>query len=96
MKFKGWLYVLYSGLFLAAAILLVLLQWGNSADFSLYGKNLPGVNVALLMVLCVLGGLKARWAVKVLFRGLGLLREVRKAQKLAEAAARKAAPETPA
>lgn len=42
MRFKtvqGYVQVVVIGLLLAAGAILVILQWGNTASFSLYGKN---------------------------------------------------------
>lgn len=54
------------GLVVLAAALLVMLQWGNSADFSLFGKNEPSLNTALLMLLCVAFGAALPWLLKLL------------------------------
>ena len=100
MKFKAWFYVTFSGLFLAAAAVLILLQWARRAGFSLYGYPFDlhfvndqvqgGVNVALLMLLSALGGVKARWMLHVFHKGLKLLRQVRRQERTAAAAAQKA------
>ena len=100
MKVKAWFFVTFSGLFLVAAAVLILLQWARRAGFSLYGypfdihlvdgKVHGGVNVALLMLLSALGGLKARWMIRVFGKGLKLLRQARRQERTAEAEARKA------
>jgi len=101
VKVKAWFFVTFSGLFLVAAAVLIALQVGNRSEFLLYvhqfrvdtnenAQVYGGVNVALLMLLSALGGLKARWMIRVFGKGLKLLRQARRQERTAEAAARKA------
>jgi len=58
---KSYLLVVICGLVLLAAALLVILQWGNSSSFSLFGKNYGqntpgGVNTGLIMICCLVAG----------------------------------------
>jgi len=73
---KGYVFVVFSGLLILAAAVLVLLQWGNRSTFSLYGKNYgqnpaggEGVSTALLMLLSAAGGLVTAGLLWMLFRG---------------------------
>ena len=89
--FKAYVVVILSGLVILAAVLLIVLQWGNAAEFSAYGKNIDidktegrttgGVNTALLMLFSMIGGLLlfvlCRWFI-------GGLRNLRQSQHLAE------------
>lgn len=95
---KGYVLVILSGLVILAAALLVILQWGNPAEFSLYGKNYSiskqedggatgGVNTALLMLCSAAGGLLLFWTAKVMIRGIGALRRGRKEAGRAPSAA---------
>jgi hypothetical protein len=52
---KGYLVAVSSGIVLLAALVLLLIQWGNAADFSLYGMNAKP-NTGLLMLLSGIGG----------------------------------------
>ena len=102
MKLKGWFYVTFSGLFLVAAAVLILMQVSNRSEFLLYvhmfrvdineqtGQVSGGVNVALLMLLSALGGIKARWMIGLFHKGWKLLRQVRRQERSAVAAAQKA------
>ncbi len=56
-KFKGFFFLISGGLVIVAAAVLILFQWGNTARFSLYGKNIDNANTALLMALSALGGI---------------------------------------
>ena len=79
-RIKGYVLVVPIGIVLLATVVLVVLQWGNAASFSLYGRNLTphteggktvgGVNTALLMVLSAVGGLVVVWLCKVFVYGL--------------------------
>ena len=54
------------GLVVLLAGLLVILQWGNAAHFSLFGKNYDNVNTALLMLVCLAFGAVLPWLLKLL------------------------------
>jgi len=70
---KGWVLVGLSGLVILLCVVLVGLQWGNSAQFSFYGQN-KQVNTLLLMAGCVLGGMVLWGMLRVLAKGIGALR----------------------
>ena len=67
---QGYILVVVTGVVLLAAAVLIVLQWGNAASFSLYGKNLSGVNTALLMLCSAAGGIALWWCVRWMFRGV--------------------------
>ena len=54
------------GLVVLVAALLVMLQWGNTANFSFFGKNDGDFNTALLMLLCLAFGAVLPWLLKLL------------------------------
>lgn len=72
-KIKGWAQVVVSGVVLLLAAVLVGLQWGNRAEFSLYGQN-RHVNTLVLMGLCLGGGVVLWWMLRLLGRGIRTLR----------------------
>jgi len=84
---KGYLMVVFSGAILLAVALLVILQWGNASDFSLYGKNYSpilvdgkkqgGVNTGFLMLMSAAGGVICLLLARMLIRGALLLRSQR-------------------
>ncbi|MDY6913358.1 MAG: hypothetical protein SVT52_02725 [Planctomycetota bacterium] len=76
---KGTAYVVLSGIVLLAIVLLVILQWGNNSDFSLYGKNVQA-NTAVLMVLSAVGGFVLWWTAKWMITGVGIMRLARRAE----------------
>ena len=76
---KGTACVVLSGIVLLGIVLLVILQWGNNSDFSLYGKNVQ-VNTAVLMVLSAVGGFVLWWTAKWMMTGVGIIRQVRSAK----------------
>ena len=78
--FKGYVQVVLSGLVIFAATVLVILQWGNHAKFSLYGKNVPQANTAILMLTSAAGGLALWFLAKMMIRGVGTLRRGRRQQ----------------
>lgn len=96
-RVKGTVLVVISGAVILAAGVLVILQWGNPAEFSLYGKNYSirfqedgktatgGVNTGLLMVCSAAGGLLMFWMAKVLLGGIVALRKARKDTEAREA-----------
>ena len=73
---KFYLMIVVSGLVLLAGVVLVVLQWGNQADFSLYGKNMKSLTWALILASAV-GGLVVWAMVKVLWRGIMGLHRLR-------------------
>ncbi len=92
---KGYVLVVFSGLALLAVALLVILQWGQSAGFSLFGRPYEiivinskvqgGVNTALLMIGSGIGGVLTILLCKVFFSGAMTLRKGRVQQTQKEA-----------
>jgi len=78
--FLGWFLMVLCGLILAAAIVLVALQWSTTAEVTMYGKWMKA-NTALLMLCSAAGGLVAWFCVRLFFRGLGEVLRQRKAQR---------------
>ena len=66
------------GLVVLLAGLLVILQWGNGADFSLFGKNYDNINTALLMVVCLAFGAMLPWLLKLLLHCVMIIRRQRR------------------
>lgn len=79
--FKGYFLMISSGLVLIAALVLLILQWGNSATITLYGPA-KSVNTLLLMVLSAVGGVVAVFLGKALLRGVIALRKGRQEQAI--------------
>ena len=103
---KGYIMVITSGFFLLAAVLLVILQFRNYAEFSLYGKNISirfqqdgaitgGVNTAVLMLLSAAGGVLGLILIRMMISGIRSLRKGR-AQEQARASQRPTCPENEA
>ena len=66
---RFYLMIVVSGLVLLAGAVLVVLQWGNKAVFSLYGKNMTSPTWVLTLASAA-GGLVVWAMVKVLWRGI--------------------------
>jgi len=66
---KGYVFVVATGLVGLAAAVLVVLQWGNKADFTAYGPHVE-VNTALLMLLSAAGGLVGLFVAKAFIIGV--------------------------
>lgn len=89
--FKGYVLVVFSGALLLIAALLVILQWGKRAQFSLFGypydiilvedRLQGGINTALMMIFSAIGGVVIVLLCRVFFSGLRVLRS---SQRLAE------------
>ncbi len=77
---KGYVLVVLSGLILLAAALLVILQWGNQAKLSLYGKNVE-VNTFALVLCSAAGGIVIVFLCWVFVRGLRSLLKGRRKEK---------------
>ena len=78
--FKGYFLVIFSGLVILAAVILVVLEWDREAKFSIYGSDPVDVNTALLMLASGAGGIVLLYLVKLMFRGIRSLRKGRKQQ----------------
>ncbi len=87
---KGYLMTASSGLLLLTASLLVILQWGRVAAFSLFGypyeilvtndKIVGGVNTAWLMIISAIGGVGVFLLAKMFIAGVMALRKGRRQQ----------------
>ncbi len=80
---KGCTLTVISGLVIVAAVVLVAMQWGNSANFSLYGKNFSikdngGVNTAILMLCSAGGGVAILIMFWILLKGISAILKGRK------------------
>jgi len=84
--FLGYFLMVVTGLILAAAIVLVALQWGNSGQVTMYGPRVD-VNTALLMLCSAAGGVLVVVLARVFAHGLAtVLREARRKRELLGAA----------
>ena len=77
---KGYTLTVVSALVVLAVGVLVSLQWGNSANFSFYGKNFSvdddgGVNTAILMLCSAGGGVVIIVVLWTLLKGIGAIRK---------------------
>jgi hypothetical protein len=90
-NFKGYVYTIFSGLLLAAAVTFTALQCYKTSNFTLYGKDME-TRTVLLIVFSAVGGIVVMYLVRLFVRGVRLLRKVRGARRLAQAAADKPAP----
>jgi uncharacterized membrane protein len=78
---QGYVAVVVIGLLLAAGVVLVILQWGNSAAFSLYGKNTT-YNTALVVLGGVIAGVALIPLLKMFFHGIGHIRRGRQDERI--------------
>ena len=78
MKFKAYVSVIVGGLVTLASAVLIVLQWGNDATFSLYGRNMI-VNTLVLMLCTAVGGVVMWFTLRLLLRGILALNRARKA-----------------
>ena len=83
---KSYILVVLTGLIMLAAALLVILQWGNSSSFSVYGKNFGentpgGLNTGLIMVCCLVAGPAVLGLCKIMIRSGLEIRRHRKAHE---------------
>ena len=69
ISIKGYVAVILSGLVILAAAVLVLFQWGNFCDISLYGKNTK-YNTGMTMLLSAVGGLLIYHLTRMLIWGI--------------------------
>ena len=94
---KGYVLTIGCGLLIAAGAVLVILQWGNTARFSLYGKN-QTYNTALVMVGSILGGMALIPLVKLFIHGVKAVRRGRmegKVNRLEKAQKKQETSQTP-
>ena len=80
---KAYVQATVGGIGTLATVLLVVLQWGNASQFSLYGKNLENVNTAVLIILSAAGGFVLLYMVRITVHGsLAIFRKRRLAEKM--------------
>lgn len=72
---RFYVMIAVSGVILLAGLVLLVLQWGNDAKFSLYGKN-TYPPTWLLMLASAVAGLVAWSLIRVLWRGVVGLRRL--------------------
>jgi len=84
-NFKGYVYTIFSGLLLAAALVFTLLQWGSKSTFSLFGKPVENVVTFWIVLFSAVGGIVVLYLVRLFVRGVRLLHKVRSAERLAAA-----------
>lgn len=73
---KGYILTVLTGLLLTAATILVILQWGNEGNFSMYGKNMV-VNQAVLILAAMAAGVLLIPILKLLWSGVRGIRRGR-------------------
>ena len=76
-RLKGYVFVAITGTILVLTAVFLLLQWGSTSKFSLFGPE-KQVNTGLLILISAIGGIVLLYACKVMIRGLLLLRRTRK------------------
>ncbi len=72
--FKGYVLVILGGLVVAAVVVLLAIQWNNSADVTMYGPTIP-VPTALLMLCSGVGGVLVMWVSELFLHGWRILRK---------------------
>jgi len=80
-KMNGYVLAIVTGLILLAGVLLLALQWGKTGSFSLYGKNIGGVNMGLILACAAVAGWLTPKIFRVFLRGVGKIRKARKEYK---------------
>ncbi len=73
---KHYVQAIVSGAILLAALVLLVLQWGNKAELTAYGPK-KDINTLLLMLACAVGGVVAWWLFKVLWRSTLAIHKLR-------------------
>ena len=71
---KGYVLVVLSGLILFAAVVLIVVQWDLTADFSIYASKSTKVSTLLLVVCSAAGGVALLFLLKMMVRGISALR----------------------
>ncbi len=84
---KGYVLVIVSGLVLLAAGLLIILQWGNFTDVTMYGPVVK-VNTGLLMIASAVGGIAIGFLVRAMVYGLLAMHKGRRVSDLKRAQSR--------
>ena len=76
-NFKGYVYTIFSGLGLLAALIFVALQWGGVSEVSAFGPEVKPRTIWLVLASAV-GGVVAFWLIRLLARGVGILWKARR------------------
>ena len=82
-SFKGYVFVMVSGIVLLAAVVFLALQWDVgklTAKFSVYGSPQEGVATIYVMLGSAAGGVLVYWMCRLMIRGARILRKVRRDQ----------------
>ena len=83
--FFGYVWAGMAGLLLVAAIILLVLQWGNSASLTVYGPMIQ-VNTAVLMLLSAAGGVVLVALLRALWGAIRTIRSGRREERIDQAA----------
>ncbi len=85
---KAYFFTVFGGIVLFAAVLLVVMQWGNHVEFNLYGtkfavyeeagKVTGGIDTALLMLLSAAGGIVLLKLFRWMIRGVMTIARARR------------------
>jgi len=76
-NFKGYVYTIFSGLVLLAALIFVALQWGNKSSITAFGP-LVETRTIWLVLASAAGGVVAFRLIRLLARGVRILWKVRR------------------
>ena len=79
---KGYMLTLASALVILASIILIVMNWGNPFELSLYWKIFKGNSLGLLMLLSAVSGIIIWWSFRLLIAGVRSLRKGRMQQTL--------------
>jgi len=79
-SFKGTVYVIFSGSALLAATVFVALQWGGRSTFSAFGPDKTTRTIWLVLGSAA-GGVVLYGMVRILTRGVRILRKVRRTRQ---------------
>lgn len=72
--YRGYALIAVSGLLILAAVVLIFVNWDQACTLHLFTKDITCVNVGPLMLLSAVCGLAMWYVVKILCRGVKLLR----------------------
>ena len=76
-NFKGYVYTIFNGLGLLAALIFVALQWGGVSEVSAFGPEVKPQTIWLVLGSAI-GGVVAFWLIRLLARGVRILWKVRR------------------
>ena len=75
-RLKGYTLVIVSSVILLAVLVFLILQWGSTAKFSLFGPE-KQANTGLLILTSAVGGIVILYVCKMMTCGIALLRRTR-------------------